>query len=173
MRKCMTLFALLALFLVASLGASQAQVGHPFVWGTNGSGELGIGLPDNLAHPTPVGIPNLTGVVQLAGGSYWSYPTEHTLALKSDGTVWASGHNGYGQLGDGTSGYGTDRSAPAQVLNLTGVVQIAAGGIHSLAVKSDGTVWAWGSNYIGQLGDGTNTDRNVPVQVSGLTEGWS
>ena len=171
MRKCFTVFALLALFLVTSLGTSQAQVGQPFGWGTNGSGELGIGLTDNLAHPTPEGIFNLTGVVQLAGGSYWSYPTEYTLALKSDGTVWGAGHNGYGQLGDGggTNGTGPIRSTPVQVLNLTGVVQLAAGGLHSLAVKSDGTVWAWGSNYVGQLGNGTYTDSSVPVQVFGLT----
>ena len=107
--------------------------------------------------------PRLTGVVQVAGGS------AHSLALKSDGTVWAWGYNVNGQLGDANNG--TSRNTPVQVLNLAGVVQIASGGIrHSLALKSDGTVWAWGWNIFGQLGDGTNTDRNVPAQVSGLTD---
>ena len=50
------------------------------------------------------------------------------------------------------------------------VVAFAAGGYHNLAVKPDGTVWAMGLNYYGQLGDGTNTNRNIPVQVSGLTD---
>lgn len=96
----------------------------------------------------------------------------HKLALKSDGTVWAWGFNTNGQLGDGTT---STRSAPVQVVGLTGVVAIAAGssapniGAHSLALKSDGTVWAWGGNEKGQLGDGTTTQRLLPTQVPGLT----
>ncbi|MCX6381662.1 MAG: Ig-like domain repeat protein [Armatimonadetes bacterium] len=90
----------------------------------------------------------------------------HTLALKSDGTVWAWGWNAYGQLGDGTA---TDSFTPVQVSALTGVTQIAGGYLHSLALKSDGTVWVWGFNNSGQLGDGTTVDSAVPVQVSGLT----
>jgi alpha-tubulin suppressor-like RCC1 family protein len=65
-------------------------------------------------------------------------------------------------LGDGTQ---TSRSTPVQVRNLTGVVAVAAGGSHSLAVKSDGTLWAWGWNLRGQLGDGTTTDSREPKQV--------
>ena len=56
-----------------------------------------------------------------------------------------------------------------QVSGLSGVVAVAGGRYHSLAVKSDGTVWAWGNNWLGQLGDGTTTDRSIPVQVSGLS----
>jgi alpha-tubulin suppressor-like RCC1 family protein len=78
----------------------------------------------------------------------------HSLILKSDGTVWATGGNQYGQLGDGTT---TNRSTPVQA-NITSVVYVAAGKHHSLALKSDGTVWAWGANHSGQLGDGTMTD---------------
>jgi alpha-tubulin suppressor-like RCC1 family protein/pimeloyl-ACP methyl ester carboxylesterase len=89
----------------------------------------------------------------------------HTVALKSDGTIWAWGRNG-GQLGDGTT---TTRLAPVQASNLTGVVSVAAGDSHTVAVKSDGSVWAWGSNFSGQLGDGTTTTRLAPVQVSNLT----
>ena len=89
----------------------------------------------------------------------------HSLAVASDGTVWAWGSNDYGQLGDGTH---TDRPTPVPVSGLTSVVAVAAGEEHSLAVKGDGTVWAWGRNYYGQAGVGTTTDRPRPVQVSGL-----
>jgi len=91
----------------------------------------------------------------------------HNLALKTDGTVWAWGDNAYGQLGDGTTS--TESAIPVQVAGLTGVTAIAAGGYHSLALKNDGTVWAWGYNFYGQLGAGTTTDSAIPVQVAGLT----
>lgn len=100
------------------------------------------------------------GSPQVAAGDY------HSLALKSDGTVWAWGYNVCGQLGDGTT---TSKTTPVQVFGLTGITAIAGGGYHSLALKSDGTVWAWGDNGYGQLGDGTITQRIAPVQVYGLT----
>jgi hypothetical protein len=102
-------------------------------------------------------------VTAIAGGAY------HSLALKNDGTVWAWGYNGSGQLGDGMSGLGNYRSSPFQVLNLTGVTAVTGGAYHSLAVKNDGTAWTWGNNSHGQLGDGTTTDRAAPGQVPGLT----
>ncbi|NPD29551.1 RCC1 domain-containing protein, partial [Corallococcus exiguus] len=91
----------------------------------------------------------------------------HSLGLQADGTVWAWGRNRYGQLGNNTT---TDRLAPVKVTGLTGVVvDIAAGNEHSLALKADGTVWAWGLNDLGQLGDNSTTQRLKPVKVSGLT----
>src|SRR6266568_3249689 len=111
---------------------------------------------------TPVEASTSSGSIA-AGGA-------HSLALKSDGTVWAWGNNGNGQLGDNTT---TERHAPVEVVgsggsgNLTGITAIAAGGAHSLALKSDGTVWAWGWNLNGQLGDNTTTDRDAPVEVVG------
>jgi hypothetical protein len=91
----------------------------------------------------------------------------HTIALKGDGMVWTWGNNDYGQLGDGTT---TARRTPVQVSGLTGVTAIAGGeGHNTIALKGDGTVWTWGANWYGQLGDGTTTDRLTPVQVSGLT----
>jgi alpha-tubulin suppressor-like RCC1 family protein len=89
----------------------------------------------------------------------------HLVLLRTDGTLWAWGQNGFGQLGDGTHDSRTD---PVEVA-LAGVISIAAGGRHTLALKEDGTVWAWGDNADGQLGDGTNTSRALPTQVSGLT----
>jgi hypothetical protein len=117
----------------------------------------------------PGGVGHLSGVTSIAGVGF------HSLALKSDGTVWAWGANDYGELGNGTF---AQSNTPVQVLGpggvgfLTGVTAIAGGGFHSLALKSDGTVWAWGDDFYGQLGNGTNrTDLPygiaTPVQVLG------
>ncbi len=89
----------------------------------------------------------------------------HGLALKADGTVWAWGANGGGQLGDGTT---ANRTTAARVPGLDHVVAVSAGSGHCLALKADGTVWAWGVNQFGQLGDGTTTNRLSPVPVTGL-----
>ena len=99
---------------------------------------------------------------------------ELSLALRSDGTVWSWGWNYYGQLGDGlTSSVITGNETPAPVRNLNGVSAIAAGGlleeVHGVALKMDGTVWAWGSNTSGQLGDASNINRLEPVSVTGLS----
>ena len=90
----------------------------------------------------------------------------HSLAVKSDGTVWAWGDNSCGQLGIEPI---TKKSTPVQVNGLTGVVAVAEGKVQSLALKSDGTVWSWGDNSCGQLGIGTTTNQSTPVQVNGLT----
>lgn len=92
---------------------------------------------------------------------------DHTLALKSDGTVWAWGDNSDGQLGDGST---VTRNQPEQVMAapgaaLGGVVAVAAGARWSLALKSDGSVLAWGRNQYGQLGNGNTVDQPFPVQV--------
>jgi len=99
----------------------------------------------------------------IAGG--W----RHSLAICTDSTIMAWGYNYNGQLGNGLNGVGTDSNVPISVNSLTGVIAVSAGMYHSLALKSDGTVWAWGANNSGQLGDGTNINNNVPVQVSSLT----
>ena len=82
----------------------------------------------------------------------------YTLAVKSDGSLWAWGRNGAGQLGDGT---GTSRSTPTKIMD--GVVQVSASEKHTLAVKSDGSLWVWGRNECGQLGNGTI--ENTPIKI--------
>ncbi|MBE0448512.1 MAG: hypothetical protein IBX64_10530, partial [Actinobacteria bacterium] len=89
-----------------------------------------------------------------------------SLALKSDGTVWAWGRNGYGVYGDDIT---PPRLTPVQITGLSDMTAVSAGAAHSLALKSDSTVWAWGDNRFGQLGDGTTTNRPTPVQVTGLS----
>ena len=133
--------------------------GSVWAWGSNDSGQLGDGT--TTSRSSPAQVPGLTGVAAVAAGY------AHSIAVMSDGSVRAWGGNNVGQLGDGTT---TNRSSPVQVPGLTGVVvAVAAGYAHSIAVKSDGSVWAWGSNDSGQLGDGTRTNRSSPVQVPGLT----
>ncbi|MEK7078973.1 MAG: hypothetical protein AAB929_02785, partial [Patescibacteria group bacterium] len=139
-----------------------------WAWGSNAYGQLGDGT--TTLRKTPIQVSGLTNVGAIAGGGDYGAISGHSIAVKNDGTVWAWGENGSGQLGDGTT---TDRYTPVQVSGLTNVLPvptfIAGGGDHSIALKDDGTVWAWGSNAYGQLGDGTWNDRNTPVQVSGLT----
>lgn len=89
-----------------------------------------------------------------------------SFALLTDGTVWARGKNGSGQLGDGTT---TDRSTWAAVPGLADVVDVASGYAHAFALLADGTVRAWGANESGQLGDGTTTGRTTPVGVVGVS----
>jgi alpha-tubulin suppressor-like RCC1 family protein len=131
------------------------------VWscGYNGLGQLGDGTTSD--KNTPVQVSNLSSIKMVGAGQYFS------LALKSDGTVWGWGDNASGQLGNGTN---NSSNTPVQVSNLSSVTAIGTGlGIHAVALKRDGTVWAWGSGASGQLGNGANSNSNVPVQVSNLT----
>lgn len=139
-----------------ALGLTAA--GELYSWGRNNDGQLGrtTGDQDDV-HPVP-GMTN--GIMAAAGG-------RHGLLVRADGTVWAWGRDDYGQLGDGSSG--DNRTTPAMVTNLSGVVGVAAGNYFSLAMRDDGTLWAWGQNSSGQLGAGTNTSLPVPVAVAGVS----
>jgi alpha-tubulin suppressor-like RCC1 family protein len=137
--------------------------GIVMVWGNNESGQLGLGS-DAINHQTPVPINELTGITHISAGEY------HSLARKSNGTVWAWGNNESGELGYLTNN-NSNSNFPRQVLasdgvnNLMNVVDIAAGGSHSLALKNDGTLMAWGNNDNGQLGDGSKTSTLFPTYV--------
>jgi hypothetical protein len=103
----------------------------------------------------------LTGVKQVAAGA------EFSLALKDDGTVWAWGSNFYPVLGNPAV---TDISdIPVRVGLLAGMAMISAGYEHGLSLATDGVVWAWGHNNLGQLGDNTTGDRSSPAPVAGLS----
>ncbi|MBD0379624.1 cadherin-like beta sandwich domain-containing protein [Paenibacillus sp. WST5] len=140
--------------------------GMAWTWGHNAYGQLGDGTNTSKAYPVPITSLNCSypidgcfAVTAIAGGA------NHTIALRSDGTVWTWGRNDSGQLGSGS----TDKNYPSIVADLDGVVAITGGSGHSVALKNDGTVLTWGNNSSGQLGDGTLTSRNRPVQVSGLS----
>jgi alpha-tubulin suppressor-like RCC1 family protein len=151
--------------LSAGHGHSLAveEGGKLWVWGLNIQGQLGDGT--NNTPYVPVQNKLLTNVEAVSAGLV------HSVALKEDGTVWAWGKNSNGQLGDGTT---NDSNIPVQVITLTDALvdlkAVGAGEYHTVALKNDGTVWAWGKNSNGQLGDGTINDSNIPVQVSNLTE---
>lgn len=130
--------------------------GSLWVWGSNARGKLGDGTETNSLLPKQI-IAN--GVKNIVAGY------DHTLILKIDGSVWACGDNEYGQLGDGTSGMFNYSSTLKQIIS-NGVIDIAAGAYHSLAIKSDGSFWAWGSNGNYQFGDGTELDSLVPKKIN-------
>lgn len=131
--------------------------------GNNDNANLGIGFSGGY-YLTPIQTLNLTGITQLSAGG------RHASALRSDGTVWSWGDNNNGQTGNGTAS-GLPTTVPTQS-SITDVVQVEAGGLHILALKSDGTVWAWGYNSYGQLGDATTIGRRSPVRVGANTAGF-
>jgi alpha-tubulin suppressor-like RCC1 family protein len=135
--------------------------GRVWGWGSNYYGQVGDGTQNIRTSPVQLAPFPTAPVIGIAAGAL------HSLAITGDGRAWAWGLNNSGEIGDGT---GTLRTAPVPVVSLARVVQIAAGshGNHSVALTSDGVVWAWGSNGAGQLGDSTATIRYFPVRVSGL-----
>lgn len=136
--------------------------GTVWAWGLNTYGQLGNGNTTDAV--TPERILSLSDVKAIASGGDRTYGDAHTLALKTDGTVWAWGTNAHGELGDGTT---SNRSVPTVVPGLTGVTAIAAGSLASFALKSDETVWAWGDNTSGCLGIGSDTPESLtsPVEI--------
>lgn len=141
--------------------------GTLWCWGHNSHGQLGDGTTSGQScsggtcKPTPVQVPPLgVGVADAAAGMF------HTCARKTDGTLWCWGWNLWGEIGDGTTA--TPKPTPVQVAIGAGVAQVALGGSHSCARMTDGSLWCWGSNASGQLGDGTTADKKLPVQVAPL-----
>ncbi|MBP2329548.1 alpha-tubulin suppressor-like RCC1 family protein [Kibdelosporangium banguiense] len=175
----MVAFASVAVLLaIAPAAADPATSRTVLAWGENW-GQLGDGTDTNRSVPVPVCAVGetapchrfLSGVTKIAAAG------GHSLALTSGGRVLAWGANQEGQLGDGTL---IDRSVPVPVCAvgetapchrfLTGVTGIDGGYLHSVATVSGGRALAWGDNQHGQLGDGTNTNRSVPVPVCAVGE---
>ena len=140
--------------------------GTLWAWGSNDNGQLGLGDNGSGTHrtsPTQIGMDTDWASVT-AGGS-------HTIAVKTNGTLWAWGNNSNGQLGLGNSGSATNKNTPTQIGNTTDWASVTAGIQYTIAVKVDGSLWAWGQNSVGQLGLGDTDNRNSPEQV-GTATGW-
>jgi alpha-tubulin suppressor-like RCC1 family protein len=167
---------------LASSGPTSCAVmpdGRILAWGINARGGLGI-TPlaefeaTGQVRPVPTAptpVLDITDAVRVASGG------DHTLAVNGAGAVYAWGYNILGQLGIGAMPdfnfkYGSQVPNvvpyPVRIPGLSGVIAVAAGGSHSLALLKDGTVRAWGQNRRGQLGDGTTVNRNTPVAVTGV-----
>jgi len=152
-------------------GAATAYVitadARVWSWGWNRYGMLGNGTVIDDSD-VPVRVSGLTGVKAVAGGSYNGY------ALRSDGRVWAWGDGVWGNLGTGVF-LGTGDSTrwslvPVRVKNLSNVTAISGSEGTGYALRCDGTVWAWGLNNFGQLGNGSTGNSALPVKVSGLSK---
>ncbi len=143
-------------------GVAIKNDGTLWAWGRNDLYQLGTG--DNIwtTEPIQIGTDNDWMDVD-AGGS-------HCLALKNNGSLWAWGSNYFGTVGNGLSGFSVD--VPSPILINNGVwLKIEAAQNHSMAIKNDGTRWAWGSNYRGELGNGSNNDLVSPTQI-GPENNW-
>jgi hypothetical protein len=139
--------------------------GDLYAWGNNYNGELGNGSTTGSNVPVLV-LSELSDWVAIAAGAY------HSVALKSDGTLWCWGENGYGQLGLGIGNF-TDRSFPTREnTNGNDWASIAAGDNHTIAIKSNGTLWAWGMGNYGQLGNDSLLHSPTPVQEYTLSSQW-
>jgi alpha-tubulin suppressor-like RCC1 family protein len=148
--------------LQATINGLQAGLTYSFqVQAVDANGNVSLDGPTAMAATLPPPA-NQQAIGHAVGSSF-------SLALRSDHTVWAWGYMGTG-LGAG-DGVDVARSSPVRVRGLSGITAVAAGDSHALALGSDGTVWAWGNNYTGELGDGTLTRRLSPRPVAGLPRG--
>ncbi len=150
-----------------SLGVTTA--GTLFAWGFNTNGNLGLNNRVNVSSPVQVGA--LTNWSQVSAGGNHGPVTLTSAAVKTDGTLWAWGSNGNGEVGDSTV---YTRSSPVQIGLLTNWASVSTGSQMSIAVTNLGSIYSWGSNAYGQLGlnlAGSNpaSNRSSPVQIGSLT----
>lgn len=127
-------------------------------WGDNGSGRLGTGSVEAFIAE-PAQVPGLTNVIA------FSTRNDHTLAVKSDGTVSAWGNGASGVLGNGTT---INRSTPVSVSGLANIIEVSASTSNSMALSSDGRVFIWGSASDRMLGEGVFSAATTPIEVAGL-----
>jgi len=149
--------------------------GTVWTWGSNITNQLGNGMPAGKANNslTPVQVSGLTSVVKLGSRGY------HSVAVKSDGTVWAWGWDRYGALGNGIDDANFDYPVPVQVQGVNNPIMVTAGYLFGVALLQDHTLVAWGDNINGTIGDGTTTNRLTAVPVTGIdnvvwvSAGWT
>ena len=140
--------------------------GTMWSWGNNANGELGLLLSPSTGHrSSPVQIGTRSDWTQVACGH------EHSIALRSDGTIWSWGRNTVRQLGFPTV-FNQGRSSPIQIGVLSNWTQVSAGDSNSAAIASNGTLWAWGLNTVGQVGRNDTLNVSSPVQV-GTMSNWT
>ena len=141
--------------------------GTLWAWGANNGGKLGLNdaFPGNQGRSTPTQVGGLTNWKEVATGR------SHALAVKTDGTLWGWGYNNLGQLGQNHISPAFF-SSPIQIGALTNWSKISAGAQLSFGVKTDGTLWAWGSNILGRLGTNSTIDISSPTQVGALAN-WT
>ena len=134
-----------------------------WTWGNNGNIRLGNNATGNRSTP----------VTTFAGGTNWKQVSSgngHTAAIKTDGTLWTWGFGGSGRLGTNDT---TDRSTPVTTFaGGTNWKQVASGSSHTAAIKTDGTLWTWGSGSNGQLGNAQITNRSTPVTTFAGGTNW-
>ena len=134
--------------------------GSLWAWGLNSNGQLGDGTTTNRS--TPVRIGTATNWATVAAGE------RYTVAVRTDGSLWAWGDNAGGRTGLGTVSGST--RAPTRIGADNDWLSVSAGWRHTVAIRVDGSLWAWGLNEGGQLGDGTTTNRNTPTRIGTATD---
>jgi alpha-tubulin suppressor-like RCC1 family protein len=150
--------------------------GSLWAMGYNGDGELGDGtytalLGGGTNLPEQIVASNVTAIAAGGGFITGAGPCGHSLFLKSDGSLWAMGDNGFGELGDGSTDNGNYKTNLPEQIVASNVMAIATGFGHSMFLKRDGSLWVMGWNRYAQLGDGTYNSTNKPEQIvaSGVT----
>jgi alpha-tubulin suppressor-like RCC1 family protein len=140
------------------------DTGALWCWGDNGSGQSGEPRLWKRSVPTRVGDRSDWLEVSAGGG--------HTCALRTDRSLWCWGANHSGQLGNGTFSNGdVANPVPAEVVTGGTWRTVSSGGYHSCAIRTDGTLWCWGANQDGAVGDGTGVDRARPTRI-GDADDW-
>ena len=141
-----------------SHSAAVTKDGDLYMWGTNGSGQLGI--QSNVASNIPVKVNNSSSTLPEKSVKYVALGTYHSAAITKYGSLYMWGYNNYGQLGNGST---TNSYTPVKIME--NVAAVSLGDYHSAAITKDGSLYMWGENSDGQLGNGSTTNRSTPVKI--------